>query len=738
MDKTRLVCLFAGALFIGFVFFPPVANAGINTSPSALNFGSVAVSTTGSATVMVTNNGRQSTTIQSVASSLPQFVVSGPTLPATLGGRTSVIFHVMFTPTSAATFTGSITFSAGKNSGQSSSLSVSGTGIVSSTSPQSSYLLTPSVASLAFGNQLVGTGSSQAVSITNTGTSSVTVSSVTCSGTGFSVSGFSGSVTLAPAQSLSLSVGFAPAAAGSVSGSISIVSTATNSPPTIALSGTGVQPLISVSPSSVSFDNVITGATSSKTITVQNPGSATLNVSQVTVSGTGYTLSGPALPLSIAPGGASSFSVAFAPASAGTFSGSLALLSNASTSPTTVVLSGTGVAATLQLSASPSSLGFGSLSTGSSANQSVSVTNTGNSSVTISQITETGAGYTLKGATFPLALSPGQSTSFSVSFTPSATGTFAGTVTVTSNATNSPLTIALSGTGVQPQLTVLPSSVSFASVTVGVNSTQTITVQNPGSASLTISQASVSGTGFSLSGLAVPLSIAPGASTSFSAAFAPTSAGSFSGSLTLVSNAPNSPTTVALSGSGVASTLQLSANPPSLSFGSLTTGTSATQTVTLTNTGNAGVTISQITASGTGFSLSSIGLPVSLAAGQTTSFNVAFAPASTGSVTGSITVTSNATNSPLVLGLSGTGSAPVTHTVSLNWTPSSSTYSGFNVYRGSVSGGPYMKIDSSLIPAASYSDSAVYSGQTYFYVATEVDSTGMESGYSSEVSAVIP
>jgi fibronectin type 3 domain-containing protein len=76
--------------------------------------------------------------------------------------------------------------------------------------------------------------------------------------------------------------------------------------------------------------------------------------------------------------------------------------------------------------------------------------------------------------------------------------------------------------------------------------------------------------------------------------------------------------------------------------------------------------------------------------------------------------------------------------VNLNWTPSSSTYSGFNVYRGTTSGGPYAKVDPSVIPTTSYTDAGVTSGKTYFYVATEVDSTGMESTYSSEVSTTIP
>jgi hypothetical protein len=160
--------------------------------------------------------------------------------------------------------------------------------------------------------------------------------------------------------------------------------------------------------------------------------------------------------------------------------------------------------------------------------------------------------------------------------------------------------------------------------------------------------------------------------------------------------------------------------------------------VTLTNNGNASVTISQVSSSGTGFALSSIGLPVTLAPAQTTSFGVAFAPASAGGATGSVTITSNATNSPLVLSLSGTGTAPLAHSVSLNWSPSSSTYSGFNVYRGTVSGGPYAKVDTSLVPTSSYTDSSVSSGHTYYYVATEVSSAGAESGYSGEVSAAVP
>ncbi|HTB91280.1 MAG TPA: choice-of-anchor D domain-containing protein [Candidatus Sulfotelmatobacter sp.] len=739
MAKTRLVCLFIGLFLIGSILFPIQTLAGVGVAPSTLSFGSVTMNTvSGAFTIVVTNNSRQSTTIQQVTSSLPEFVVSARTMPIFLSPRSSTSFQVVFKPDAALTFNGSIVVDPGRKGGTPISISVSGTGTPSGASPTQTYLLSTSAISLNFGSTLLGASASQGVTVTNTGTGSVNISQVTSTGSGFTVSGFSSGVTLAAGQSLPLTASFAPTAVGTVTGSVSVVSNATNSPATISLNGTGIQPQISVAPSSLGFGSINVAATANQTVTIRNPGTASLNVTQASLAGAGFTSSGLVLPLTVPPGGSSAFNVGFTPASAGNFSGSITLISNAPNSSLVIPLSGSGTATTLQLSVSPSSLSFGNLATGSSAAQNVTISNTGNSSVSISQISETGTGFTTGGITLPLNLAAGQSTSFSVSFAPASAGSLSGSVTVVSNATNSPATISLSGTGVQPQISVVPTSVSFGNVSVGVNNTQTITIRNPGTAPLSVTQASLAGTGFTSSGPVLPLSIAPGGSSSFSVGFTPASATNYSGSVTLISNTPNSPLVVPLAGTGVATILQLSASPASLSFGSLTTGTSATQSVTISNTGNSSVSISQITESGAGFSTTGMALPLTLAASQSTSFSVAFAPTATGSLAGSITVVSNAANSPLAIALSGTGTAPVSYTVALNWTPSSSTYSGFNVYRSTTSGGPYSKVDTSMIATPSYTDAAVTQGQTYFYVATEVDSTGMESGYSSEVSATIP
>jgi fibronectin type 3 domain-containing protein len=160
--------------------------------------------------------------------------------------------------------------------------------------------------------------------------------------------------------------------------------------------------------------------------------------------------------------------------------------------------------------------------------------------------------------------------------------------------------------------------------------------------------------------------------------------------------------------------------------------------VTVTNTGNSNVQISQIAASGTGYSLNGAGAPVTLTPTQKLTFSVIFSPTATGAASGSVTITSNATGSPATITLSGSGIVSVPHTVSLSWTASTSAVSGYNIYRSTTSGSSYTKLNTTLISPVSYTDSTVVNGKTYYYVTTGVDSTGAESAYSNEATAVIP
>ena len=128
-----------------------------------------------------------------------------------------------------------------------------------------------------------------------------------------------------------------------------------------------------------------------------------------------------------------------------------------------------------------------------------------------------------------------------------------------------------------------------------------------------------------------------------------------------------------------------------------------------------------------------------LAPQQTATLDVTFAPAATGSVIGSAIITSDATNSPTSISVSGTGFQAISHSADLTWTPSISTgIVGYDVYRGSASGGPYTLLTTAPVTTTSYSDDSVLSGQTYYYVLTAVDSSNVQSGFSTAAPATIP
>jgi hypothetical protein len=231
----------------------------------------------------------------------------------------------------------------------------------------------------------------------------------------------------------------------------------------------------------------------------------------------------------------------------------------------------------------------------------------------------------------------------------------------------------------------------------------------------------------------LPLTLNAGANTSFTATFTPTSAGSISGSIQITSNASNPSLTVSLGGSGVAATFLLSSNPTSVTFGDVAAGQSTSSNVTLTNNGNSTVTINQVTGPGAPYTVSGVTANQTISAGQSATLTISFAPTTTGSFTGNITITSTATNSPMTIAIAG-GS----HSVSLSWTASTSTVVGYNVYRGTASGGPYTLVNSSLVTGTTYTDLGVASGQTYYYVVTAVNSSGAESVYSNQASAAVP
>src|SRR5271156_594779 len=353
---------------------------------------------------------------------------------------------------------------------------------------------------------------------------------------------------------------------------------------------------LTAGPASVSFGNVQVGTSQAESDTLSNTGATNLTISQAAVTGPGFSTTGLSLPLTLIPGQSTPFSVVFAPQSAGGASGTLVLTNNGSSSTLSVALSATAVGAG-NVSATPTSFSFGNLQVGTNQTQTETLKNTGGDSVTISQATVNGAGFSYNGLSLPLTLAANQSTTFGVVFAPTVAGASSGSVSLTVNGSSTSLDIALSGTGVAPAtLTATPASLTYTNITVGQSQAQTETVKNVGGENATISQATVAGTGFSISGISAPLTLTPGQSASFTVTFAPKSAGSFPGSVTIDSNASNPTLSIGLTGSAVKptpGTLAVS----SVNVGSVVVGTSATQTGTLSASG-ASVSVSSVSLSG--------------------------------------------------------------------------------------------------------------------------------------------
>jgi hypothetical protein len=496
---------------------------------------------------------------------------------------------------------------------------------------------------------------------------------------------------------------------------------------------------LTVTPASISFSAVKVGNNQSQPATMTNSGVSSLTVTQASATGTGFSVSGISLPVTLAAGQSQAFSVIFTPRTAGAVKGNLAFTNNGVTATVNVPLSG-GAQTDGTLAATPASLDFGSVQVGSKQTLPETLTNSGGSTLTVTQINAAGTGFSVSGFSLPLILQAGQSQPINVTFTPASAGSSNGNLAIVNSGSVSPVNVALSGNGLAPgALTPSPSSLSFGNVQVGNYHQLTETLTNSGGVNVNISQATVAGTGFSISGLNPPVVLTPGQHYSFTVTFTPPSPGNDAGSVSIVSDASNPNLNIPLTGTGTSIPAgQLSVSPTTLNFGNVTVGTNSNLQGTLSATG-ASVTVTSGNLNGAAFALSGISFPVTIPAGQHVQFTVTFTPPGTGVSSGSVSFASDATNSPTVESLTGTGTPAPQHAVNLSWIASTSqNITGYNIYRGVKSGGPYSRINSVLIAGTVYTDTTVVDGLTYYYVCTAVDSNNQESTYSNETKAVIP
>ena len=644
----------------------------------------------------------------------------------------------------------------------------------SNSNSSSSGTLAASATSLNFGNVAAGSSSPQTLSLTNTGTAAVTISQATVTGAGFSVVGGMSSVSIAASQNHAFQVQFAPTGAGSVSGSISIVSDATDSPLAISLSGTGMTALaITSQPGSQS---VTAGQTATFSVVATGRGTLTYQWKKGGTAISGATAASYTTPATTSSDSGAQFTVVVTD-SDGSLTSNPAILTVTSAPAAPSITSQpanqtvtAGQTATFSVTATgTATLTYQWKKNGaaiSGANSAVyttpATTSADNGMQFTVTITNSAGSVTSNAATLTVNVPPtistqpvsrtvavGQTATFSV------TATGAGTLAYQWNKNGTAMSGANSASYTTPPAVASDNGASFTVTVTGISGTvtsngATLTVNGPPSittqpASKTVLagqtatfSVTAAGTGtltyqWSKTGAAI------GGATSPSYTTPPATTADNGAQFTVtVSNGAGNITSNAATLTVNTATSVLNANKTSLNFSNVNIGSNSVQPVIFSNGGNSNITISNVSISGAGYTASGVQSGQIVTPGQTATLNVSFAPAGAGLIPGTVTVTSNATNSPASVTLSGTGVQPVSHSVTLTWTASTSTVSGYNIYRSAVSGGPYTKLNSAVVATTTYTDSTVQAGQTYFYVVTSVDSSNVESAFSTEVSATVP
>lgn len=661
----------------------------------------------------IANNGQATLSITSILAQAPAPVggtytrITTPggscgATPFSLGAGATCTVWIRFTPTAAVTSSG--IFRITPSPGVAENFTLTGTG----TQP----LISPTVATIPFGNVQQGNPKLLTQVVTNTGTAQLAFvaplpnSPAALGGANpgdFSVTGCASAVN--PGLTCTLNVTFTPATTGPRSATLTIASNATNGPLVISLTGTGVSlPEPVVTPPGSDFPDTVINQTSAQTRTVTIQNDRVRTVTYAVADTADFKVGTESCPTRVVPGGGGvcTVQVQFIPTlgagegrrtavMAFTFTGEPP---DANPDPVNVNVAGNAL---LPLAQSATSLNAAAV-VGSPTTTSMLLTNRSSSAITLTSFVFSGAAasdYSLAAGntcTPALALAPSTSCTLVVGFNPPVAGTRNATLTITHSAAGSPQTVAFLGTATpapQGRIEFSSSNLTYADTQLASTSAQTITVHNGGNLALNFSAFTFGGTNpgdFTRTGtcaVGTPLPIAGDCTVILT--FAPGALGLRTATLSIASDASNGTAVITLSGTGVPIPApQVSLTPATLDFGTQTIGgLYPARRLRLANSGTADLTVASITASGTGFAIASSNCPAVLAPSAGCDIDIAFTPAAAQAYLGALTVVSNAAGSPHSTVLRGTGSAAAIPV--LVFSPAVTTLEFGSVSAGSVS-----------------------------------------------------
>jgi len=495
----------------------------------------------------------------------------------------------------------------------------------------------------SIGSVQIGSTKTDSVTVTNTGTTTLTISSVTSSNAQFKAGPSSASIAAGAARKFGIT--YTPTSAGPQSSFIVFTHNGPTTPDTVTATGTGTVPAFSVNRKTVPYGFVVIATGKQDSVTVTNTGTAALVISTVTSTNARYTVS-PAAG-TIQPGARITFRITFTPTANSLQNGNIVFAHNAPTVRDTVAVSGTGTG----FSINRRSVAFGNVPVTGTSRDSVVVTNAGAATLTISTVASSNGVFTVSPAGASIAA--GASAKFYITFTPANTTAQSGKVVFTHTSSSSPDTVAVTGTGTLPGFALNRRTVPFGLVLLGQNRLDSVTVSDTGKAALVISSVVSSNGAFTVN--PANATIQPAQSRKFYLTFTPANTIPQTGTVVFNHNAPTLHDTVAVSGTG--GTPAFSLNRKTVPFGSVVVGGSRVDSVIVSDTGSAPLVISSIASGNGSFTVSPANATIQPAGTRT--FVITFTPLTGTPQNGNIVFNHNAPKLHDTVTVSGTGVAPL-------------------------------------------------------------------------------
>ncbi|MGV1037597.1 MAG: choice-of-anchor D domain-containing protein [Candidatus Nanopelagicales bacterium] len=585
------------------------------------------------------------------------------------------------------------------------------------------------------------------VEVSNDGTKAMTIADggvtlATGNAESFSiVSDGCSAAVLEPGDTCLMQVGFSPQSRGNLTTDLHFVDDAISNPHSIPLRGKGTEADLSITPSTNDFGGVTTGSNDEQDFTVRSTGNIPLTFAETPFTKSGpnanqFQIMGDTCSATLPVNDTCTLAVRFAPTSVGNKSATITVASDA---PGTKEATATGFGSTAGRSATPTptNKSFGNILVGNeSAQEVITFTNWGTNAIPLGgdPVSVVGASpgqFSLISTTCAASIQVTQSCTAAVTFKPVTPGNLSANLRLVDSANTPMATVALSGTGTQPNISITPANKAFGNTgTNHISTARPFTVTNTGSATLTMGALTVEGTNadqFSVdSDNCSHQALAPAGQCAIVVTFRPTSNGAKSAGLHLVSDAPSTPD-VNVTGTGVDPAPHLAA-PVTNEFGTVAVdASSATHQLVITNDGTADLTFGAgaVTATGsdpTHFAITADACSNTSVTPDTSCIvTVRFSPTSRGAKAAKIFIVSNDAASPSEISVSGTGAvapsepdsvsaAGGAQQVAVSWTvpvdPGEATVTGYAVEVATSASGPFSAAGGTCAPSATTTNSA--------------------------------